>query len=477
MVTSRQGGGEPFGGPFGLRVAPLLDLLGRWPVFLVRFEWLRVRQIYRSAQGPALTMIWTNLFWIVPILVYNQYAQVYALELGLNEVQVGYLSSVAMGASVVAYLLGGWLTDRLGSLRCVLLFDALSWPLPMVILAAAGAPWHFYVAAALAGTNTAVIPGWHAIFVTRVPAERRAGAYGLLAILSNLPGLLLPLVGGWLVGRFGLEMSMRGLYLAAAGLMLLGCALRWALVPATPPSPERAPASFRALGGQFSIYFRTVLRPEMRGFFVALTLMNLDIAVTGVFLPVYFMKYLGLPEQDYSLVTTVGCVVRLAGMVLLVPLIRAGSIKRFLVATSACWAAGTLVLLALLNSPEPPQFVRAALSLPAGAAPRAWLLAVMVSVSTIWAAGGAIWGPAIMAQWMNTIPEEIRSRLWGAHGATGQVLAAGAVAGVGHLYKLWCPALIVVEVLLELGALVFFLLSPIGPAAPARPAGSEGPGR
>ena len=463
----REAPGHGSGGLFGLRLLPMVDVLARWPVFVVRFEWLKVRQMYRSAKGPALTMIWTNLFWIIPILVYGQYAQVYALELGIKKVEIGYLAAVNMCAQVVFYLVGGWLTDRLGSLRCVLLFDTLSWPLPMAILAGASQPWHFYAAAVLAGTMTAVVPGWHAIFVSRVPADRRAAAYGLHAIVTNVPGLFFPLVGGWLLGRFGLELSMRCLYLTAAGLMVLGTALRWALIPQTPPAREHTPGAIETLRDQFGIYFRTAFRPGMRSFFLALALMNLDIAVTGAYLPVYFMKYLGLSEQHYALVSTAGCVVRLVGMVLVVPFIRVGNTKRFLVATSACWAAGTLVLITLLRHPEPPGLVSAVFGWSPEAPPRMYLLGAILAVNVIWAVGGAFWGPAIMAQWMNTIPEDIRSRLWGAHGAVTQVLAAGAVAVVGNLYALWCPALVVVEVAIEIGAVIFFALSPVGTSAPA----------
>jgi len=110
----------------------------------------------------------------------------------------------------------------------------------------------------------------------------------------------------------------------------------------------------------------------------------------------------------------------------------------------------------------------------AGAPHHGYLLAMIMIVSTIWAVGGALWGPAIMAQWMNVIPEDIRSRLWGAHGAVGQLLAAGALAVVPHLYKPWPPSLIVVELSLETGALVCFAISLMGAARPAAARPAEG---
>jgi MFS family permease len=426
--------------------------------------------MYRSARGPAMVMIWTNLFWIVPILMYNPYAQVYAMELGLNKIDLGYISALTMGVQLVFFLVGGWLTDRLGNLRCVLLFDTLSWPLPMAILAAASRPWHFYAAAALAGTMTAVTAGWHALFVSRVAAERRAAAYGMHAVVTNVPGLFLPLVGGWLVGQLGLELSMRWLYLSAAALMFLGSAVRWAIIPPTAPTAARMAGVFETVAEQFSLYLRTALRRDMRWLILAMVMINLDVTITGVFLPVYFMKHLGISEQDYALVPTLSCALRLATMIMVMPLVRPGNTRRFLAATGAFWATGTAILLIFLRSPVPPAFVAGLFGWPAGAAaPRAYLLTLVLAVYAIWAIGGAVYGPASMAIWMNSIPDDIRSRLWGAHGAAGQLLAAVAVAGVGHLFARWCPALLVVEIVLELAALTFFWMSPARPEAAASP--------
>lgn len=435
-----------FNGISGLLGPVSIDALQRWPVYIFRFEWLKLRQMYRSLRGPALTIVWTNVFWIVPIAVYGQYAQVYAMSQGLSEVQVGYLGSIFMVTNIVAYLLGGWLTDRLGCLRTVMLFDALSWPLQMALLAGADRPWHFYAASFLFGLMGAVIPAWHMLFVSRIPPERRAAAYGMLTVTNLVPSMLFPLAGGWLVGRWGLELSMRVIYFAAAVLMSAGVALRWTIMAPTPPRREAGPGFLRSLGEQFRIYARVSLRPGMRGFMLALALMNIFLPVANYFVPVYCMKFLRLPEAQFSLVSAAGGLVQLITAVALVPLITPKNTRRFFLAVAATLCAWALTYLALLHRPDPP--------VP--------LMPTLLTAVVLGSVGSALWGPAVLSQWANIIPEDIRTRLWGAHGAFNGLLAAAGLAAVGHLYKLWCPSLMVVFLVLLAGAGVCFAVSPVG---------------
>lgn len=430
-------------GLFGQLYALLFDTIGRWPVYAVRFERVKLLQLYRSAKGPAAIMMWTNLFWIVPIAMYSQYSSMYARELGLSKAEIGYLGAVTMAVSVLFYLVGGWLTDRLGYLRSILLFDALSWPLPMAILAVADHRWHFYAAALLVGTMTGVVPAWNAMFVLRVPPERRASAFAIHFLISTAPGLVLPLAGSALVACLGLVDGIRITYLATAWLTTAGILIRWKMLPATAPLRESTPDFIDALVDQFRLYFRMIVRPEMRAFMLALTLVNMDMFVGGTFVSMYCMEYLGLPQEHFGWVTTSASAVRLVAVLLLAPLITPQNTRRFFIMAAGFLAAGSLTYLIFLCRPG-------------GLTP---LLPTIIAASALWAVGGALWGPAITAQWVNLIPENIRSRLWGAHGATNQLLGAGALAAVGGLYSCWEPTLLIVFLMFEIPAIAFFTFS------------------
>jgi len=193
------------------------------------------------------------------------------------------------------------------------------------------------------------------------------------------------------------------------------------------------------------------LRREMRPFMLALTMVNVDIFVGGTFVSIYCMEYLGLPKELYGWVPMAASAVRMLCVLAFAPLITAGNTRRVFIMASAFLGLGSLVFLGFLRSPQAPVPI----------------LPAVIAASMLWAVGGALWGPAITAQWVNLIPENVRSRLWGAHGATSQLLGAGALAATGHLYHLWKPSLLVIFIVLESGAVLFFSLSRVG--APAKP--------
>ncbi len=441
----------PRRGLIGPRDVRIYDALRRRPFVLAKFQWLKVRRMWRSLKGPAAVLVWTNSLWLIPLAISRQYQQIYARELGLSEVQVGYIAAVLTGGSMVCFLLGGWLTDRLGYKRSITLFDAIAWPGSMLALALAGRgqAWCFYLSSALMSFMTACVPAWHGMFVSGIQPERRAPAYGMMFITITAPGIIFPPLGGWLAARYGLVPAMRGVYFAAAALMTVGILIRWRLLPDIPAAEKKTRGLFKALGDQFRPYFRTLLNRKTWSFMLALICFNLDVLIGMSFVPLYIMEHLEVPKPAFSVVPAVTSVVRLGAIILLAPLITSRNTRRFFVFSGAMMAAGTLVLAALLLG-EPGY--------------SSWVLAVVLAGAFFWALGGALAGPAILGAWTNTIPEKVRNRLWGAHGAVGRLIACGALAGMGHLYRAWGPSLLAALLALEAGVILFFALSPVGTA-------------
>ncbi len=441
----------PRRGLIGPRDVRIYDALRRRPFVLAKFQWLKFRRMWRSLKGPAAILVWTNPLWLIPLAVSRQYQQMYARELGLSEIQVGYIAAVLTGGSMICFLIGGWLTDRLGYKRCITLFDAIAWPGSMLALALAGPgqAWCFYLSSALMSFMAACVPAWHSMFVSGIQPERRAPAYGMLFITLTAPGIIFPPLGGWLAASYGLVPAMRGVYFAAAAMMTIGILIRWRLLPDPPPTETTTRGMFKALGDQFRPYLKTLFNRKTWSFMVALILFNLDVLIGMSFVPLYIMEQLGVPKPIFSIVPAATSVVRLAAIILLAPLITTRNTRRVLVLSGVAMAIGTLVLISLL-------FGAPAYS--------GWVLAVVLGGAFFWALGGALSGPAILGAWSNTIPEKVRNRLWGAHGAVSRIIACGALAGMGHLYYAWGPSLLIVLIALEAGVILFFALSPVGTA-------------
>ncbi|MFD1907174.1 MFS transporter [Paenibacillus rhizoplanae] len=67
--------------------------------------------------------------------MFSTYATLYMYELGLTELNIGWITTIGLIVQVFSSLLSGYLTDRLGRKRAILYFDLLSWSLATLLWA------------------------------------------------------------------------------------------------------------------------------------------------------------------------------------------------------------------------------------------------------------------------------------------------------------------------------------------------------
>jgi MFS family permease len=132
--------------------------------------------------------------------------------------QVSLAFSLAMPTVMLAMPLTGWLTDRIGSRRpilvCMTLFGALYASLSLLTPHL----WHLYavfILLGLVGPGTSAVP--HASLILRWFTERRGLALGLAMYGTALGGVIWPRATQWLLDQFGL----RNTYAISGGAVLL----------------------------------------------------------------------------------------------------------------------------------------------------------------------------------------------------------------------------------------------------------------
>src|SRR5438067_2807644 len=161
-------------------------------------------------------------------------------ERGLAVEEVGLVVALWGAGSLAASSLSGWLSDRIGRRR-TLIIALIAGAASMLHLAFAQAPAHVAVAAFLAGLCGQMYRApLYAAVADVVPEDRRASAYGVLYWAANI---------GFAVGSaLGGALSKRGwwlLFVGDAATTLIYAAIVWLRVPETrpehPPGHERQP--------------------------------------------------------------------------------------------------------------------------------------------------------------------------------------------------------------------------------------------
>ena len=158
-------------------------------------------------------------------------------QFGWSRGQVSLGFTLATLTAMLTMPLTGWLTDRLGARRpiliCMTLFGAfyasLSWLTPHL--------WHLYAVfllLGLVGPGTSAVP--HASLITRWFTERRGLALGVAMCGTALGGVIWPSATQALINQFG----WRNAYAISGGAVVVAVPLLLLLLK-EPPTPVRAP--------------------------------------------------------------------------------------------------------------------------------------------------------------------------------------------------------------------------------------------
>lgn len=171
-------------------------------------------------RGNPRACVFTEPMWGLSMNLCLPYASVYMLSLGMNDVQVGIISSIYMFSQTVFAMLSGAIVDKLGRRLSTAIFDFLAWSLPCLIWASSQGFWFFVVAALLNGTMKIPTVSWDCLLVEDAPKDKITQIYSWVIICGNLSALFAP-ISSVLVSRLTLVPAIRILYINAFIVMTL----------------------------------------------------------------------------------------------------------------------------------------------------------------------------------------------------------------------------------------------------------------
>ena len=184
----------------------------------------------------------------------SQYGAIYAVGLGADSVQLGFLSSVGGAITALISTPVGWLMDRHGIKRFVLL--AVVFMAGGSLVYALAHDWRYLVAAVIFASIAGSLSnmGCRVICADSVESKDRVTAQNVCSTLASIIGMISPLIGAYLVTVFG-GMTVDGIrplyYLQFAGYGLV-----FLLVVAQLREPKREQLAGAETGFGFVSDFR-----------------------------------------------------------------------------------------------------------------------------------------------------------------------------------------------------------------------------
>ena len=171
----------------------------------------------RSLRGNPRACVYTEPLWGISMNLCLPYASVYMLALGIDDVRLGFISTVGMLCQVVFGSLSGVITDKIGRRTTTAVFDLIAWCIPCLIWFSVSlvdsrwAFWFFLGASVINSTLQVTQNSWDCLLAEDAEREDITRIYSLIAVAGQMSAIFAP-IAAVLVAQYSLVPAVRILY-------------------------------------------------------------------------------------------------------------------------------------------------------------------------------------------------------------------------------------------------------------------------
>lgn len=282
------------------------------------------------------------------------YQAIFMRTLGLDEITIGLVVTVPSLIQIFLPMLGGYLADRFGRKRTLLLFDSVGWIGAMFLWFVAKNLLQVVLAVLLQGLTTTIYGVWETLLVEDTEPQYRVSIYSLIHLLYVIAGILTP-VAGALVTAYGIEQGCRYMFLLALLALAALMAIRTTFLVESKTgqilSTRNADAD-KVYGSNYMEVFRLILtNRKLLAVFFLISLGNVQYQLVNTYRPLYLSdpRGLGLDEGSISVIPMASSVPSLIALLFLVPRIRQTHVRKAVIYS---YALGILGFLTLVLAPK-----------------------------------------------------------------------------------------------------------------------------
>ncbi len=246
-------------------------------------ERLALERNVASAAGAVFLLGFGEELW-------KRFVPKYLEALGAGAVAIGLYGAAEDFFDAVYQFPGGTIADRLGRRRAFPLFIGVASLGYLVYLVSPSWPWVFVGLALAMGWNSMASPATFAVIADALPRGRRAMGFTVQSILRRVPRLVSPLIGGALIGAFGVAAGMRFGFASTLVLAALTLAVVARMdLPVLPTRPMRMRGVWRTFD------------PALRRLLVSDVVIRTCEGMAGVFVILYVTTVRGFSVPAFSL--------------------------------------------------------------------------------------------------------------------------------------------------------------------------------
>jgi MFS family permease len=267
----------------------------------------------------------------------ERFLPLYLVALGGSTIAVGSLNAMDNLLSALYSFPGGWLSDRLGYKRALILFTLVAM-VGYLLVILVPTWWAVFVGSLFFISWTAIsLPAIMSMVSKAVPKEKRTMGVTVHSFVRRIPMALGPVIGGVLIGWLGRVAGIRAAFVAA--LVLGAAAILFVM-----RFMKDEPAGQRKKSGSLLASLRFI-SPPLRNLLVSDILIRFAEQIPYAFVVLWVVDVTGHSALQFGLLTTIEMVTAMAVYLPVAWLADRSTKKPFVLITFGFFTLFPLVLL------------------------------------------------------------------------------------------------------------------------------------
>ncbi len=235
----------------------------------------------------------------------ERFLPIYLYALGGGALSVGLLSAMDNVLSAVYSFSGGYMADRIGSKRALMIFNVIA--IVGFLVVVAFPYWQAVIGGAVLFISWSAIsaPAMLTLIARVLPQKKRTMGVSMHSFIRRVPRAVGPLLGGALIGALGERLGMRVAFAVAAGMALLAIPVQHVLIREEPRNPEGTARRRGLKSGPITLLLG--MSPSLRSLLVSDILIRFCGHIPAAFVVIWAMKVIAHPVSavQFGLLTTI----------------------------------------------------------------------------------------------------------------------------------------------------------------------------
>jgi len=266
----------------------------------------------------------------------ERFLPIYLMALGGGALSVSFLNGMDNLLSALYSFPGGYLSDRLGYKRALIVFNLIAMAGYLIVILIPSW-WAVILGAVLFLSLTAIsLPATMSLVAAVLPDKKRTMGVSMHSLVRRIPMALGPVVGGLLISWQGEVNGIRWAFVAALVLALAALMIQQALV-------EDKKSTTPAEANPFKLFH--LMSPAFRKLLAADILVRFSEQIPYAFMAIWVIKNNGLSPVTFGLLTTIEMVTAMLIYIPVAYLADRGSKKPFVTITFGFFTLFPLVFL------------------------------------------------------------------------------------------------------------------------------------